>query len=562
MNMPARRRVRDGLELARLGGLLRVATIAFLALPLFIFVVGWLKAAVAFLLAVALVAVVADLIVEGVSSAGPAVVSDARVSASSLALALIPVAAVIAMSGAGGLGPGNWDWDKHAAILRDLVRQPWPVRYGVDGGSAGLTYYLGYHLPAAVVGKIAGWTAANATLALTSMIGAALALLWLVVLARGAPLFCSGLFVLFSGMDVLGAVVRAGGRSDIVALLRDPHLEWWAEHWQLSSNVALLDYAPHQALGGWLLTALVLDGLAPGRRPIPVATALALGLLWSPFVVLGLLPFLALGAFRRLKAEGSPRWLRPSAAVAGLALVAVLAAYFASRFAALALPACYRAEPAVAAWEGLALMPTRLGMAPFVAGYALFVTAEFLLLWVLLSRASRGREATAGERAALVVAGATLLALPVFHYGPYNDLVMRASIPSLFVLQVGVARTLRRSGHAVTTFGLIAVLCVGALHSANQLRKTATWMWRGRFLVRPLAEASVRDIFQIRLLDPPAARSGFAEQYLGSADALFFHHLARDSRPRQVAPCGTTGTGAATDAAAIRALPAPGRSPS
>ena len=51
-----------------------------------------------------------------------------------------------------------------------------------------LTYYVAYYLPAALVGKIAGWTAANVVLFAWSATGAALAFLWLVVLS-GAPVW-------------------------------------------------------------------------------------------------------------------------------------------------------------------------------------------------------------------------------------------------------------------------------------------------------------------------------------------------------------------------------------
>lgn len=57
-------------------------------------------------------------------------------------------------------GMGNWwpqvfDYEKHNAVLQDLVRFDWPVIYD-KYDKALLTYYIGHYLPPALVGKIFG----------------------------------------------------------------------------------------------------------------------------------------------------------------------------------------------------------------------------------------------------------------------------------------------------------------------------------------------------------------------------------------------------------------------
>ena len=94
------------------------------------------------------------------------------------------------------------------------------LRDGRD--DAVLTYYVAYYLPAALVGKIAGWTAANVVLFTWSAAGAALAFLWLVVLSEAPVWRCLAIFVLFSGLDLVGAatLVRPVERGRLDQRLR------------------------------------------------------------------------------------------------------------------------------------------------------------------------------------------------------------------------------------------------------------------------------------------------------------------------------------------------------
>ena len=77
----------------------------------------------------------------------------------------LPIALLVTQIGAGGFGVGTYDWaNKHNLIFADLVRFSWPVVYHGEGTpSSGLmlVYYVGYYLPAALVGKVMGWHAGN-----------------------------------------------------------------------------------------------------------------------------------------------------------------------------------------------------------------------------------------------------------------------------------------------------------------------------------------------------------------------------------------------------------------
>lgn len=107
----------------------------------------------------------------------------------------------------GGWGPLDSDWLKHNAILRDLITESWPVIYDVSGHKIMLTYYTAYQLPAAVVGKLLGWQAANHVLFAYTTIGFCLSALWVWVLTGGGRWWIIMIFLAFSGMDFIGRII-------------------------------------------------------------------------------------------------------------------------------------------------------------------------------------------------------------------------------------------------------------------------------------------------------------------------------------------------------------------
>jgi hypothetical protein len=514
------------IELASLRRTVGAGSLVYLALPVGVFLAGWLWPGWAVLVVAGLLTGVA-IWARRLWAADRVPEESRPVPVLALAGAALAVIAVVALSGPGGFGEQTWDWGKHNAILKDLIEQRWPVAYATGRSDVILTYYVAYYLPAALVGKAAGWTAANVGLFAWSALGAVLAFLWLVVLS-GAPVWrCLLIFVFFSGLDMVGAALWSTRWTD-AAWMDDFSAEWWVNRWVYPNNLTLLAFAPHQALGGWLLTGLALDGLwrYPGRAPHVLGGAL--GLLWSPFATLGLLGLAGLDWATAWRARGGVRGLaRDGAELAGLLTALVLAAYLLSQFWPMALPPEYYPSPARFEVAAFTFLPARLPVREFGADYAVFVTLEFLLLAALLAVAYRRHPR---ERRLLGAVTAMLLILPLFRYGFFNDLVMRASIPALFALQALAARVAevvpRRSALALA---VTAVLVLGAVYPANMLRLRLEAAIEHRVLVWIPRKAAVTDLFQQQL----AMRSSFPYlmQYIGAADAPFFRFLARRPVP-------------------------------
>lgn len=85
-----------------------------------------------------------------------------------------------------GTMPQSGDWDKHNAVLRDLIDYPWPVYYrDVNGGPVMLSYYIGQYLLPAAVGKLThSFVLACVTQYLWLCLGLLLLVIWVLLLVR------------------------------------------------------------------------------------------------------------------------------------------------------------------------------------------------------------------------------------------------------------------------------------------------------------------------------------------------------------------------------------------
>ena len=513
---------RPQVALADLRQAVGLASLAYVSLPVAVFLVGWLWPGWA---AVMTAALVAGLV--AMARRFRAVATTPReerpVSGAAVAMGALAVVVVVGLSGPGGFGVQTWDWAKHNAILKDLVEQPWPVAYATGRDEVALTYYVAYYLPAALAGKLAGWRAANVALFAWTAIGCVLAMLWLVVLS-GAPVWrCLAIFVLFSGLDVVGAIAWSS-RWSMRRWPNDFHLEWWAGHWTYPGNVTLIAFAPHQATAGWLLTGLTIDGLRRYPARFPLVMAGGLGLLWSPFVTVGLMGFAALAwTLQPTHRETLSRMARDIANLAGAMIGLVVAFYLLSRYHPTGLPERYHTPPDRILAGALALVPGQMPWRDFVADYTVFVLLEFLVLAMLLAAIHRGRRA---DLRVLIAATIVLIVLPFLTYGRYNDLVMRASIPALFVLQLFAAQAPGVLPRRPLLHGaVVAVLVVGAAYPMNMLRLSAAAVVRRGALVRIPPRRQVADLFEQQL--GLRERYFFIGQYVGALDSPFFRYLAR-----------------------------------
>jgi hypothetical protein len=318
----------------------------------------------------------------------------------------------------------NTDWHIRDAVLHDLVTSPWPVGYGLlDGKESLLRAPVAFFLPAALVGKVAGLPMAHLAIAVWTAIGATLFLLQVLSLTPsrlGTAALVAGVVVLFSGFDIVGSLLNDGPRFRTDWNMTT-HLEWWAGTYQYSSMTTQLFWVPNHALGGWLMIGLLYrdNRFTQLETILPILVVAAA--LWSPLTVIGLVPFVLWKVSARILRTHSLSLLRPNVWAPALVVGFVVAAYLVL-------------DPG-RIQKGLALANDSSGdVSMDLLRQAQFFLLEAGIIGIAILAIRRSND--------VVLALLILAVLPFAYLGPGNDLVMRASIPSLAVLTIGACLAL------------------------------------------------------------------------------------------------------------------------
>jgi hypothetical protein len=372
-----------------------------------------------------------------------------RLSAPHVAVILLAVAWVL-LTGAGGVFDTNTnaDWIKNDAILLDMSRAPWPTHLPTEGKQAEplLRYYLGYYMVPALAGRLLGVAALNWAVPLWTSVGVALMMLIFTRHYRGWGLWlAAAILILFSGMDII-RIALFQDWSDIE--LGRSHIEWDYFHGmrvQYSSHMVGLMYVPQHFLAAGLYTLLLVELRGNGRFLQVSGVVLAASLFWSPFVALGLLPLVLV----LLVENGLKRFLSWQNLLLALPLAGLILVYLLSGSANF---------PQGWLWQ-------QYSASQLLMWIPVFLLNQFLLLAALLY----AMQPALRREAFFWVAIASLLLLPWYQYGYFNDLAMRASLPAIFLLSYYSAQL---CGQQATKFagqhrGLVAalfiVLCTGAI---------------------------------------------------------------------------------------------------
>ncbi|HEX3848267.1 MAG TPA: hypothetical protein VHV81_12875 [Steroidobacteraceae bacterium] len=429
-------------------------SIGYLTVPLGLFIVGWFRWWAALPLLACGVYALRPLVAAG---AAPAARSHPVTSAHLLVAVTVGLLWTV-LGGTDHLVFANADWHVRDAVLHDLVASPWPVGYGLHGGEdTVLRTSVAYYLPAALVGKAAGLAAAHAALCVWTAAGVILFLLQLLSITGArlrVALLIAALVVLFSGMDIVGELLDGGPRFRQDWNITT-HIEWWAGNYQYSSLTTQLFWVPNHALGGWIMIGLLCRRGPGSPLDAMLPMLLVAAALWSPLTAVGLLPFAAWRAVLILRRGGARGVLRVGVLVPALLIGLAIAAY-------LGLDAGGVRRGMLVSTHADATMSVLRQVQFFL------LEAGLLGMAVLLVRPS----------AELIVALVVLLLLPCASLGPGNDLVMRASIPSLVVLMLGACRALlEKPTHPRAARARIAVgvlLAIGAVTPIAELARAVT----------------------------------------------------------------------------------------
>lgn len=447
----------DPLHSARRIDGLSIAALAYLGLPVLVFLATWLRPLYAALSLALATAAIHSVVFRHHPRC--------KVEAPNRRVVSVVVVGLVwaAMSGGGHFVYANPDWLVRDAILGDLTFTEWPPSYGFhDGAHYLLRSAIGFFLPIAAAGKLLGPQWLGALVYAWTALGTILFLLLLPLPIGNITRLVLALAVVvsFSGMDVLGMLLLHGQLP-----LFPLRIEWWGEFafriaFSYSSLTGQLLWAPNHALPIWIATALF---YRHWKQPdfIPYLCLLLPVLpLSTPFALPGLAPFLMFMLIDRWH-DGRGIGRLPGFALAFALLVGGLILRLQTLDIG-GIPVRSGAEAAVAeGGNGLT----------FIRNYLVFILMEFAVLGFALFPVLRH------SRGILALAMGVLALLPLITLGPSNDLLLRVSTPSLVLVAILCLRALFDDGPLLQyrKVFIALVLLVGANTPFNELWRAATW---------------------------------------------------------------------------------------
>lgn len=413
----------------------------YLILPFFFFLFGWVRLAVAIPIALIFVFVLYKLFF-----------TDRPISAFHFSLSniywFLTIILWLLLSGVGGYAFQNWDHNWRNVVLLDLMNFDWPVYYAQpeSGPVKMLVYYVGFWLPAAWVGKLFNWQAANFALFLWTLIGLLLVTQHLGNILKTSAFKASLLLVFFSGLDVLGALFFP---QDYPTLLPPiTHLETWAGNLQYSSFTTQLFWVFNQAVPAWLCIVLIIR-LSKEQETRQDSRA-QIALLWSlcfffaPLASVGLIPYILIEFFKQTDFRSPFKNLLWEQLFAAIVIFLLSVVFFAANTAAQS--------------RGFQSLP--------FDKFLSFFLLEGGILWLVLAPSH-------WKDARWIVTGVLLIILPFIQLGSDRDFVMRASIAPLFYLMWMTGETI--FSKTTLRWGLIAcysLLVIGSLTPIYEINRS------------------------------------------------------------------------------------------
>jgi hypothetical protein len=426
---------------------LTVIAVGYIALPNLIFLFGWLKLPIATILGIGTLVSAQQLFQKSKISWRP----------SSKVILIFAIATTWCFfGGAGHFGYANVDWQIRDAVYGDLIHSNWPPAYTLENSaSLVLRSAFGYFLLPSLVSSYLGIATADICLFAWTVIGTAifLSLLPIDFSRTGRALLLSAIVIMFSGMDVLGILLTTGEWP-----LFPLRLEWWTA-FSYSSLSGQLFWAPNHCLPIWIGTAIFYRHWA---SPSFLRLAIVFGpltLIWTPFAIIALMPFLLLYLASRVT-HGKPELPSLIQFFWALILGVIVTAFLTFDIAG------------IPSKTGAAHASTSIG-GGFWEAYLPFVLMEFGVLAMFLSTKIKNSQGL------FITAVFVLLALPFIFFGPSNDLLLRGSTPALVLLAIFTLITINDAiNKQITTafpWLIITVLAIGACTPFNEIWRAVTW---------------------------------------------------------------------------------------
>lgn len=406
---------------------LLVISLIYIYLPISIFFVGWTRPCIAMTcLSILFICAVRCLrqAKRDNELANKKTVGNIRIGLGTLEFVLFLFIFIGYYAGFGRFVDQSFDWLKHNAILADLVNKSWPVYYSNKDEYSMLTYYIAQYIVPSAIGKLFNsFRCAEIALYVWNVIGLFLVFLHMVsflsVKKTIEQLVCAAAIPFFDlpvwlSKVVLRQFIGYGSVNSAAEWYYSDGLDGVRIHY--FDNFFQLRWAFPQAITIWLIMMILLEYREYIRYYVLVILP---GMLFATLSFIGILP-LALGFVveKVIKAKGKGIFFQ----IFSFENVTVTV----SCGIVLLLYLYGNVTGEKPEQIGFHLMPYTIRSAMV---YLVFVCINVTVYALILFKSHKND----GIYYAVV---STLMILPFFSMGMWNDLEIRSSIPSLFVLMI------------------------------------------------------------------------------------------------------------------------------
>ncbi len=465
---------------------------AYLLLPIMIFVLGWLKWFWAIPAAV------------GIGYAYICGVKDDNTdyqdvfqkdTVFKLLLAFGLILFWVYLSGIGGLCFQNTDHNYRTAVFRTLVECEWPV-ISADA-SRGMTYYIGFWLPAAVVGKMFGFDAGYSFQVIWATLGVFITYILLCVWRKKVEVWPLIVMVLFSGLDYVGWWLLNPSTGEFPAML---HLEWWATDFQFSSMTTQLFWVFNQSVPAWVAIMFIMVN-AENKNRKNMLLILSSIMLSSTFSFGGLLPFVAYFMLKDNKfSQADMKDIFSRQNVLGVLVIGIISFVY----------LIGNGSTEIITNDTIATAGYVSGLTALLS-YILFYVLEFGVYSIVIHK-------NESKNPIHYIVIGVLLICPLIKVGGAHDFCMRTSIPALFILMLLVIQNLEkyRADKKIEFYALLLVFALGAVTSFNEIHRTVYETVQG-----------VNKGQMVTYQEPSTERVLSRQNFSGSTNSFFFSYLAK-----------------------------------
>ena len=265
-----------------------VATIIYMYISIFIFLIGWVKP----IFSIPTVLILLFFIVKYIKDKKEINKEKKPIYISIKMLIFITIIVVLlgTIFGWTRIFTQTTDWYKHNSVINDLTNKNWPVYYENGNEHSMLTYYIGQYMFPSLIGKIfSSALVAQVANGVWAMVGLFIAILGIFKITKSdnkeKQIITLGITILFSTCLIL---------SQSIGKIIAPDQIYGSGHWlaflgdirlQLSSNPVLLRWVMPQVIIPWLTLCLLYD------EPYDIKNYI---LIFLPVVFYSTLPFIGL----------------------------------------------------------------------------------------------------------------------------------------------------------------------------------------------------------------------------------------------------------------------------